>query len=151
MIDRRSLTFAAAVLALVGAGACGGSPDPPAAQPAPNVTTFEPGRFDDLPKFPRSDPLGPRNEKAGVVAQSFMATGATPAQVLDFYRHSLGHEWRLIHEPEKLGVGTYRADWRSAEWHLRVSATEESELDPSNASKDVAVQYSLTLTPLPSP
>ena len=151
MIGRRSLTVAA-FLTLMGAVACGGTggAPSPAAQPTPNETTFEVGRFDGLPRFPRSEPLGPRNEKGGVIAQSFVARGTTPVEVIDFYRRSLGQDWRLMHEPEKLGVGTYRSDWTTGNWQLAVSATEESELDPNNASKDVTVQYSLTLTPLPA-
>ena len=150
-MDRRSLPLAATLALVVVTGACGnpGGGPSPQAQPTPNVTTFEVGRFDNLPLFPRSDPLGPRNEKAGVVARSFVARGTTPDQVLDYYRRSLSDDWRLLKAPGKIGVGTYRGDWTSGNWQLRVSATEEPELDPDNASKDVTVQYSLTLTPLP--
>jgi hypothetical protein len=150
-VDRKSHCLAAILAFALATAACGTARDGPSpeAQPTPNVTTFEVGRFDDLPLFPRSDPLGPRNEKSGVIARSFVARGTTPEQVLDFYLRSLGDGWRLLKAPEKIGEGTYRGDWTSGNWQLRLSATEEPELDPDNASKDVTVQYSLTLTPLP--
>ncbi len=128
-------------------GACGDGKRR-AAQPTPNVTTFEPGRFDDIPLFPRSEPLGPRSEKDGVVARSYMAKGTTPQQVLEYYRTSLNERWRLVSPIEKLGVGTYRADWVSDQYRLRVSATEAPSVELDDASKNVIVQYSLTLTPL---
>ena len=149
MSDRTSRGLAVAVFALTVATGCGhGGAPSPKAQPAPDVTTFEVGRFDDLPLFPRTEPLGPRNEKAGVIARSFEARGTTPQQVLDFYQHSLGDGWTILHAPGKIGVGTYRGDWTNGTRQLRVSATEEPELDPNNASKDVMVQYSLTLSPI---
>ncbi|MGI8985146.1 MAG: hypothetical protein ACR2HM_11565 [Acidimicrobiales bacterium] len=148
MIDRKWLGLATAFV-LFAAGACGTVGDAsPGAQPTPNVTTFEAGVFDDLPRFPRSEPLGPRNEKKDVVARSFQARGTTPQQVLDYYRLNLAPPWTVVRAPEKLGVGTYRADWTNGDWQLRVSATEEPILDPDNASKDLTVQYSMTLSPL---
>lgn len=153
MVRRHPLHVAAAVALVLVTGACGGGQDAPSseAQPTPNATTFELGRFDDLPLFPRSDPLGPRNEEAGVVARSFMATGATPEQILDYYRRSLSDDWILLREPEKLGAGTYRADWANGDWRLRLSATREPSLELDNASREVTVQYSMTLSPLTDP
>ena len=135
------------VVVLVG---CGPRDPDPVAQPAPGVSTFEEGRFDDLPQYPRSEPLGPRHEKEGVVARSFKVQGASPDQIMSFYRDALQDRWRMITGVEKLGVGTLRADWVDDEHRLRVSATRESELDErDDAARSVVTQYSLTLSPLP--
>lgn len=145
--SRPPVLVAGVVLAVTAAG-CAGEREPPAAQPAPDVTTFVPGRFDDLPLFPRSEPLGPRTEKDGVVARSYLAKGTTPEDVLTYYRTTLEGRWRLLNPIEKLGVRTFRADWVSDDYRLRVSATDGPTLELDDASKNVTVQYSLTLTPL---
>ncbi len=145
---RLVLLPATALLAVVLIGCRPGDPDP-VAQPAPDVTTFEQGRFDDLPQFPRSQPLSERAEERGVIARSYKATGASPQQVMEFYRDALGQRWTMVTGIEKLGVGTLRADWVGEKYRLRVSATTESELDsPNDASETVVTQYSLTLHPL---
>lgn len=130
---------------------CGAGGRHPVAQPAPGVTTFEPGRFDDLPQYPRSEALGPRNEQEGVVARSFKVQGASPDQIMTFYRDALRPPWRMITQIEKLGVGTLRADWVGDDYRLRVTATRESELDQTDdAATSVVAQYSLSLDPLPA-
>ena len=137
------------LLSAVVLAGCGAGTADPAAQPAPGVTTFEEGRFDDIPQFPRSEPLGPRHEKDGVVARSYKAPGASPDQVLDFYRDALQERWSMVTAVEKLGVGTLRADWVDDEHLLRVSATRESLLDSEDDASETAVtQYSLTLHPV---
>ncbi len=142
------LAVAAAFLALTAPG-CGAADTPPAAQPAPEVTTFEQGRFDDLPVYFRSDPLGPRSEKQGVVTRSYEASGASPEQVLEFYRNALDYRWRMVTPIERIGVGTVRADWEDGQYRLRVSATEAPALDTSDGGVHAVVtQYSLTLHPI---
>ena len=143
---RRALVVATGLLAvfLTGCREAG-----PVAQPAPGVTTFEEGRFDDLPQYPRSEPLGPRTEKRGVVARSYNVPGASPEQVLDFYRDALQARWSMVTPVEKLGVGTFRADWVDEDYRLRVTATQEGDvLNQDDPSRNVVVQYSLTLHPL---
>lgn len=138
----------AALAMIVLVGCRQGDPDP-VAQPAPDVTTFEQGRFDDLPQFPRSEPVSARAEERGVIARSYKATGASPQQVMEFYREALGDPWSMVSGIEKLGVGTLRADWVGEDYRLRVSATTESGLDSRNdASETFVTQYSLTLNPL---
>jgi hypothetical protein len=140
---------AAVLLVAVALTACGRGDADPAAQPTPNVTTFQEGRFDDLPQYPRSEPLGPRADEQGVVARSYKVTGASPEQVMDFYRDALQERWRMLTGVEKLGVGTFRADWVDDDYLLRVSATRESEVDSrDDASENFVTQYSLTLHPL---
>lgn len=146
---RRTVAFVALALALA-IGACGSDRDGggPSAQPTPDATTFQPGQFDDLPVFPRSEPLGPRNDENGSVSRSFVALGTNPEAILRYYRGALGEEWRLMHEFERLGQGTYRADWTDGQWRLRISATEEPSVDIDNASRETTVQYSLHLHPV---
>ncbi len=139
----------AAALVALGLGGCGAGETDPVAQPAPGVTTFQEGRFDDIPQFPRSEPLGPRHKKDRVVTRSYKAPGASPDQVLDFYRRALQERWNMVTAVEKLGVGTLRADWVDDDYRLRVSATRESLLDSQDdASQTAVAQYSLTLHPL---
>lgn len=127
---------------------CGEREERAETQPAPNVTTFEQGAFDDIPLFPRSEPVGPRSEKEGVVARSYRARGATPQGVLEYYRDALDERrWELVGDIEELGVGTYQADWVSGDRRLRVSATREPALGGEAPSDQVVVQYSLTLRP----
>lgn len=139
----------AAVLFGLVLSSCAAGDSDPEAQPAPGVTTFQEGRFGDIPQFPRSAPLGPRHEEDGVVARSYKAPGASPDQVLDFYRNALKERWKMVTTVEKLGEGTLRADWVDDDSLLRVSATRESLLDSGDdASKTAVAQYSLTLHPL---
>ncbi len=114
------------------------------AQPAPDVTTFEQGRFDDLPLFPRSDPVGPRSEKEGVVTRSFVAKGATPEQVMQFYEGRL-KGWQQVEPSHLVGTSTHRAKWALDNWFLEVSASAYASSidDPLEAQ----VQYSLVLSP----
>ena len=95
---------------LILSGCAAGEADP-VAQPAPGVTTFQEGRFDDIPKFPRSEPLGPRHEKDGVVARSYKAPGGVPRSGAGFLPDALQERWRMVTAAEKLGAGTLRADW----------------------------------------
>jgi len=147
-LSYRPRPAALALLALLGLfGGCAESE--PNTQPVPQVSTFETGKFDDIPLFPRSDPAGPRSEAGDVVAQSFVALGTTPEQVLEFYERALAGRWHLVSPISQLGVATFRADWVRDDFRLRVSATREQTLAPEdNASSEVAVQYSLTLEPL---
>ncbi len=147
---RGSRLCVGAVAFLVGLGlvGCGRNGPDEGTQPAPAVTTFEQGPFDDLPQFPRSEPVGPRSEKDGVVARSYKATGASPQQVLEFYRDGLPPRWKMVAPIEKLGVATFQADWVDESYRLGVSATRESLLDTDDDARDAAVsQYSLTLQP----
>ncbi len=123
---------------------CGSDPAREGAQPAPDVTTFEQGRFDDLPQFPRSDPLGPRSEKSGVVSRSFVAKGATAEQVMQFYEQSL-QGWQQVEPSHLVGTSTHRAKWARDKWFLEVSTSSYASSidDPMEAR----VQYSLVLIP----
>ncbi len=53
----------------------GASPDT-RAQPAPGITAFTGGALDQIPLYPRREPLGARNKTTTISQQSFQATGA---------------------------------------------------------------------------
>ncbi|MDP8992415.1 MAG: hypothetical protein M3N31_05080 [Actinomycetota bacterium] len=131
------------VLALVVAGCGGDRQEREGAQTAPAVTTFEQGRFDDLPLFPRSDPIGPRSEKEGVIARSYTARGTTPERLLQFYEDKLT-QWRQVEPVRKFGTSSYRAKWARDNWLLEVSSGASPALDDAG---DAQVQYSLVLSP----
>lgn len=144
----RSVAAGVCALILLTTAACSDDTDPPEAQPAPDVSAFREGGFDEIPRYSRSEPVGTRTSEGDVIAQSFKATGATPQDIMDFYETNLGGEWVLEGEIERLGVGTYRGDWRNGDHRLRVSATPESSLDEEDSADPVIAQYSLTLRTL---
>lgn len=147
-MGRRWSTIALVVAtAMLAGAACGGDGEErEGTQPAPDVTTFEQGRFDDLPVFPRSDPFGPRSEKDGVVARTYRATGADPGQIIDFYARELaGQGWRMA-EPVFRSDAETRGDWVVDDYRLEVSATRvDDDRDPAPAN--AVAQYSLVLRP----
>lgn len=134
-------------LALAATG-CGEVESRQGTQPAPGVTTFEQGAFDDIPRFPRSEPLGSRSEKAGIVAQSFRAFGATPRAVLEYYVSSLPG-WDQVEPITQTGTTDFRARWAKDGWALLVTsapAPTTSDGNPADAPEP-RTQYSLTLSP----
>ena len=137
---------------LMGAG-CGGEAEERAAdQPVTNETGFGYGRFDELPRYSRSEPLGPRAEKAGAVSQSFKAEGATPTQILDFYARRLKDAgWDVVEPVHELGVGTVRGRWAQPKWMLTVSASTAPTLTAPAGAIQAYSQYSLNLRPAEVP
>ncbi|QYG93185.1 hypothetical protein HC251_12600 [Iamia sp. SCSIO 61187] len=128
---------------------CGGDSDPPETQPAPDVSTFEAGRFEDLPLHPRSDAVGPRSETDGVITRSFRTRGATAGEVVAFYADVLPDQgWTAVGAIEETGPAAHQGDWTTDGWSLRVSATDAEGLDfGGESSTEVVTQYSLVLTP----
>lgn len=137
-------TAVVAVVLLVG---CGGDGEPPEALPSTDDTTFATGRFDDLPRYPRSSPLGERHEEGDVVAQSFKADGATPEMVLRWYAERLDG-WTVVESPHRIGVGTFRGRWSDGDHVLVVSSTEAPAVTEQPTGAGPTVQYSLSLEPL---
>lgn len=135
---------AATLLLLNGCG--GDGEEQPATQPAPGVTTFEQGRFDDLPLLPDSERFGPRSEKDGVVAQTYRTDGVTPQEVVDHFERELPPSgWRMAEPVHRSDTGS-RGDWVTDDWRLEVSAAPVPDRrDPS--SPEEVVQYSLVLRP----
>lgn len=145
--------LAGIALAIVAVGCGGGTDDrSTGAQPSPDVTTFEPGIFDEIPRHPRSEPLSERNEKDGVIAQSFSARDVRPSGVLEFYENSLEGTWDLSSQPQEIGVDTYRGTWTRDTWTLTVSATpaQTVDADPAAAQGTYFSQYSLSLARSPA-
>jgi hypothetical protein len=134
--------------------ACGGGAEERAAdQPVTNGTGFGYGRFDELPRYSRSEPLGPRTAKAGAVSQSlFKAEGATPIQILDFYaRRLMDAGWDVVEPVHQLGVGSVRGRWTEPTWMLTVSAGAAPTLPAPDGAIQSYSQYSLSLRPAEVP
>lgn len=153
MPSRFQLQCVAGVALAVFAVGCGGGTDDrtTGAQPSPGVTTFEPGNFDEIPRHPRSEPLGERSDKEGVIAQSFSARDVRPSGVLEFYENRLENTWNLVSQPQEIGVDTYRGTWAKDNWILTVSATPAQTVDPDPAAQGTYFsQYSLSLARRPA-
>ncbi len=136
------------MVVVLGAQACGDAESREGTQPTPEVTTFEQGVFDDVPRFPRSEPLGSRSEKGAVVAQSFRAFGATPRAVLDYYTGSLPG-WEQVEPVAQTGAADFRAKWAKDGWALLVTAAPAPTTSDGNQADipEPKTQYSLTLSP----
>ena len=142
----RAAVSLVAVLVLLGAGCGGGAEERAADQPVPNGTGFAYGRFDELPRYSRSESLGPRTEKAGAVSQSFKAEGATPTQILDFYARRLKDAgWDVVEPVHQLSVGSVRGRWAEPKWMLTVSASAAPTLPAPDGAIQSNSQYSLSL------
>ena len=140
--------LAVAVIALAGSGC---TPSDDGTQPRPDVTTFEEGRFDNIPLLPRSEELSPPNEEGGNVARSYVVRNTAPEDVLGFYETELA-EFEVIEEPASIGADTFRGRWRlDGERVLTVSATLASSLGdvPDIPDSEQTTQYSLSLSPAP--
>ena len=143
--DRRLIGWALSlVLLVVLPVACtnGDNSDPIDAQPAPGVSTFKPGGFDDLPRYRGSTEAGSRSEDGGVISQSFFAEGTDPQLIIDFYRSEL-QGWDFSGERD-VGNGLTAEFTETGEdgRRLEVSATRSAE---DATGVDAAVQYSLVL------
>lgn len=142
----RAAALLIAGVALVLLAACGGGGGHPQAQPAPDVTVFRGGSFDQLPRYPRSDELNKAGETNGVVTQSFSVSNTTPEQVLTFYHdHLVG--WSAVSPVEATGADSYRGTWVKGDKELRVTAAKA----PTLSQREPVVQYSLELGPPRSP
>jgi hypothetical protein len=139
---RIGVVFAAVVV--LATAACGDDDARPA-QPAPRNTRFERGLFDEIPRYPRSDPLAPASEQKGVVVQSFGVQGTEPDTVLDWYADQLSG-WANVRRPEPFGRQAWRGVWEREDQRLLVSAgpAPTFEQDPADIEQ-TTTQYSLTL------
>ncbi|MFP5316708.1 MAG: hypothetical protein ACLGI2_00245 [Acidimicrobiia bacterium] len=126
---------------------CGGGDDNPEAQPAPDVTVFRGGVFDQLPRYPRSVDLATPTETAGVVAQTFSVRNASPREILDFYASRLDR-WRVVEPVHQVGDDAFRGSWTRDGRRLQVSAGRAPAIDvePPTVEPPIA-QYSLQLGP----
>lgn len=138
---RRRRTVRALALTLAFLAAACGDDDVRDTQPSTDDPAFTDGAFDELPRHPRSDEVGSRTEKDGVVAQSFEARNATPQQILEWYTERL-EGWSMIGTVEAVGEQAVRGRWTRGDDELTISATSA----PTLAENGEAVsQYSLSL------
>ena len=128
--------------------ACGSDPtDTNETQPAPDVTTFEEGAFEQLPLYPDSEPIGARSEKDGVVTRSYKVQNVTVDMILAFYAERLEAAGWERAEPALRENTESRADWVNDQHRLEISAQDiRGPEDPP--SDQHVVQYSLVLHPL---
>lgn len=105
------------------------------AQPAPGAPVFKPSGFKDLPRYPNSREAGGLSVKNGVETQSFLVDGASPQNVMDFYKKEL-NGWTAAKVDES---GTaLRQDFTGPDGDfVRLSATSLSRGDTNS------IQYSL--------
>ena len=132
-------------------GACGdddGASDR-AAQPAPDVTTFEQGDFSGIPIPPLGEEAGSRTEKDGVVTQSFFVRNRTPGEVLEFYAEYFEEKGvQVIREPASGNDVTWRGWWLVGDRELLVSAIPAPTAGGAETEHaDVVTQMSLELWP----
>ncbi len=148
---RTAVALIVAVLAL-GAGCDRDTDERAADQPVTADTNFGYGKFDELPRYSRSEPLGSRTEKGGAVSQTFKAEGATPTQILDFYARRLKDAgWNVVEPVHELGVGSVRGRWAEPKWMLTVSASAAPMVTEPAAAIQAYSQYSLSLRPAEAP
>ena len=137
-------------LALVIA-ACGGDDveSDPAAQPAPDVTTFEQGDFSGIPVPPLAEEAGTRTEENGIVTQSFFVRNRTPDEILEFYATYFRNEGvQVIREPANVSGVTWRGWWLLDDRELLISAIPAPTAEGAETEHaDVVTQMSLELWP----
>lgn len=137
---------------LLGVAACGGEADSgdatsgdPGALPAPNVTAFTGGTFDDIPRHPLGDPINERDNQDGVTVQSFLVRDTAPRDVIDYYQDVLA-EQEMVGSIEETGENAYRGEWmldgRILQVSTRLAPTGDQAQDRSS---DAQTQYSLIL------
>lgn len=143
------LTLVMGVAALAIGGACGGDPEPPQAQPSPDVTTFESGTLGSLPLHPRSEPVGAPSTEDGSSTRSYLTVGADPRTVLSFYEAELPAQgWNAVGPVEDIGTESFIGRWTKDGELLTVSATRAQGVEGSSpASDEVKTQYSLSVEP----
>ena len=137
----------AAVLPVGLLAGCGDDEEPAVAGdalPAPDVTTFSGGDFDDLPLPPRATPVSERAEEDGVVSRSFEVRNTQPEALLAFYHDAL-QEFPVVEEPEEIGVGTHRGRWDVDGRELTVVAQTAETLEDNPGAPEVLTQLSLSL------
>ena len=115
-------------------------------QPAPRVTTFARGLFDEIPRLPGTSSLGARSEKNEIVTQTFRVEGRDPHQVIEFYDSRLPSNGWLRASPAYREPSTNRADFVRDDYRLEVSSALITNAGSDDADA-VASQYSLVLRP----
>jgi hypothetical protein len=144
MSIRGSAALAAGVALAAVLSACGDDDLEPGAPEDAAVVDL--GRFDDLPRFPRSEEYGPRTEDDGVVSRSFRARGASVERIMEFYDDALTEAGWTPAEPVHREDGPGRDDYVMGGHRLEVSAIDVEDRDGDGGNQAV-VQYSLVLRP----
>jgi hypothetical protein len=143
---------AALALVMIGAvGGCGhgsGRAAGPTLGAQPRASGgFVSGTFEQIPKYPSSEPLGATSETAGTVARTYKVAGATPRDVLQWYRDHLT-DWTVVTVPQAVepGAVAVRGVWTKNSTTLTITADNAPTLKSPEAAEQNVVQYSLSLT-----
>ena len=135
----------AAVL-LVAVTSCGDDsatqPESGGGVPAPDVSSFTSGRFEDV-RLPRgATEISERTERDGAIAQSFTLTATSPENAMDFFSRTLPEDgWTVLDEPAASGTDSIAGSWSRDGRRLDVSALLAQGVD------DERTQFSLVLLP----
>lgn len=142
-----ALVVSAAALVGSGCGGDGADRGEPEAQPVAGGSTFEEGNFDQLPRYPGTNPASDPAVEDDVTSQSFEVEAATPAQVIQYFTDELASAgWTVVEPPSQIGAErTHRGVWRRGDQQLVVSTTEFSGYDDPSGER--ITQYSLSLGP----
>ncbi len=109
------------------------------------ASTFGTGQFEGIPLLVRTDPVGARTDRGGVVTRSYKTTGFTTKQVLDHYRTLLhGRGWTADGAVQKIGPNAYRGAWIRKGHRLVITASGAGGLNPK--TNQPAVQFNLMLS-----
>ena len=142
------ILIGAVALVMLGAlaGCSNGSSPTRGAEPRANGG-FVSGTFEQIPTYPSSEPLGATAETAGTAARSYKVTGATPLDVLQWYRDHLTG-WTIVTAPqaEQPGATAVRGVWRKGENSLTITADNAPTLKSPEAAGQNVVQYSLSVS-----
>ena len=138
---RPLLALAVSATVAIGLTAAGCSDAHGDAQPAPGISSFAPGNFDQLPHYRGSAAAGARSEKDGVVTRSYLVEHTSPALILDFYEQEMTG-WHALGKVRE-GPDALHEDFRRDDGsRLRVSA---ETLSRGGTDMAPSVQYSLEL------
>ncbi len=147
---RCGVAFLALTVAIAGCRSGASEESTGDAQPAPDVSVFRDGFFDQIPRYPRSQELGSAVEEGDVVSQSFTVSNASPRRVLEYYASNLTG-WDLVEPIHPLGPGdeAFRGAWEKDGRHLRVSASSAPTVEADDPERPM-IQYNLQLGPASS-
>lgn len=114
------------------------------AQPAPSVSAFVAGDFDQLPKPPTARPLGNRADDNGVYTQSFAVRNTTLDAVFAFYNRAL--PGAVVTRPvADVAADTQRGQWRLPSGQLLTVTASKVHASPGTTLPAAASQYDVQL------
>jgi hypothetical protein len=110
--------------------------------PSPDVTQFTNGSFEDV-RLPRgAEEFSDKTERDGAISQSFVVSGTSPQQIMDFFSTSLTEDgWQVAEPVSSRGTDSYAGAWTGGGRRLEVSALLAQGVENERT------QFSLVLLP----